>query len=216
MLVFQRFAAYGAAKDIYFTLLVPTATSSDRLYTSTAPATGDTKISKDGGATANTTNNPTHVGNGIWKLQLTSTEMQATDVVVTVVDADGPAFRDCFIHVQTKLLLGNVTVDATQIGGNVAGIYAKGVGTSPGLQCEGASDAYITNMFEQLEGSEPSSAPASNASLMAILQALKRRFLGKVETSSTTQWQYDDAGTSVIWSRTVSDDGTKQSTGKVS
>lgn len=70
------------------------------------PATGDTKISKDGGNVANTTNNPTAVGGTgsiLWELTLTATEMQATEVDVQIVDSATKAIEDQALIVSTRL-----------------------------------------------------------------------------------------------------------------
>lgn len=53
-------------------------------------AAGDTKISKDGGAFSNTTNNPVHVGNGMYALTLTAVEMQAARIAISIIDQTGP------------------------------------------------------------------------------------------------------------------------------
>jgi len=91
---------YGVARDLYFPV-IKRASMDFALAADWTPATGDTKISKDGGATANTTNNPTHVGNGIWKLTLTATEMQAALVAITIIDSATKAVEDQFIGLET-------------------------------------------------------------------------------------------------------------------
>lgn len=75
---------YGASTTIYFPLV--DAGEIDFESTPVSFASGDTQISKDGGAFANTGSNPAHEGNGIYSLALTSTEMEAAVVTVTVVD----------------------------------------------------------------------------------------------------------------------------------
>jgi hypothetical protein len=68
------------------------------------PATGDTKVSKDGGNVANTTNNPAAVGgtgSKLWSLALTATELQAAEVVVQIVDSATKAVEDQSLIVQT-------------------------------------------------------------------------------------------------------------------
>lgn len=94
---------YNTATDIYFPLIkrgvTDFAVSAD--FTHSA---GDTKISKDGGAAANTTNAPTAItmGNGaMWKLTLTATEMQAAKVMVTIVDTATKAVEDQMILITT-------------------------------------------------------------------------------------------------------------------
>lgn len=64
-------------------------------------AAGDSKISKDGGAFANTTNLPTHEGNGIYSIQLTVAEMSAGIIVVTIIDTATKAWEDQSLIFQT-------------------------------------------------------------------------------------------------------------------
>ncbi len=68
------------------------------------PATGDTKISKDGGNFANTTNNPAAIGGTGsigWSLTLTATELQAGVINIQIVDSATKAVEDQYITVYT-------------------------------------------------------------------------------------------------------------------
>lgn len=68
------------------------------------PATGDTKITKDGGTIANSTNNPVVVagsGSVWWKLTLTATEMTAARIGVQIVDSATKAVEDDGFLVRT-------------------------------------------------------------------------------------------------------------------
>jgi len=68
------------------------------------PATGDTKISKDGGNVANTTNNPAAVGgtgSALWTLTLTATELQAAVVDIQIIDSATKAVEDQFFKIYT-------------------------------------------------------------------------------------------------------------------
>lgn len=68
------------------------------------PATGDTKISKDAGNVANTTNNPAAVGGTgsvNWSLTLTATELQAAVIDIQIVDSATKAIEDQFIKIFT-------------------------------------------------------------------------------------------------------------------
>jgi hypothetical protein len=90
---------YGEATTIYFPLV--DAGAVDFEATPVSFAAGDTQISKDGGAFANTTNNPAHEGNGIYSLALTATEMEAAVVVVTVIDSATKTWEDQAIVIDT-------------------------------------------------------------------------------------------------------------------
>lgn len=68
------------------------------------PATGDTKLSKDGANVANATNNPSAVGGSgskLWSLALTATELQAGEVVVQIVDSATKAVEDQVLVIHT-------------------------------------------------------------------------------------------------------------------
>lgn len=68
------------------------------------PATGDTKISKDGGNFANTSNNPAATGGTGsvgWTLTLTATELQCAEANVQIVDSATKAVEDQWINVYT-------------------------------------------------------------------------------------------------------------------
>jgi hypothetical protein len=77
-------AKYNSQQTFYFPLIDFGET--DFESTPVTFASGDTQISIDGGAFANTTNNPAHEGNGIYSLVLTAAETQGTRIVVTIID----------------------------------------------------------------------------------------------------------------------------------
>lgn len=80
---------YGVARTVVFPLVKAGATdlAASADYT---PAAGDSKLSKDGGAVANTTNTIAAVsgtGSVLWSLALTAAELEAAVVVVQIVDS---------------------------------------------------------------------------------------------------------------------------------
>lgn len=77
----------GVAADIHFPLVDKGLTDFDSGCTFVA---GDVKVSKDGAAFANTSNLPSHIGAGIYKLTLTASEMNADRIAVVVVDQTSP------------------------------------------------------------------------------------------------------------------------------
>ena len=120
---------YGTQTTIYFPLIKASsqnfAVSGDYTH-----ASGDVKISKDGGAAATATNSPSAItmGNGaMWSLTLTATEMQAAEVVVTIIDATTKAVEDQMIKLHTfghasakivaDLSAANLAANVTQFGG---------------------------------------------------------------------------------------------------
>jgi hypothetical protein len=90
---------YNVGATISFPLV---ATASESFATSVTFAAGDHKISKDGGGFANTVNVPAHLGEGIFTLALTATELQAARIVITVRDQTAPkVWQDQAIYVET-------------------------------------------------------------------------------------------------------------------
>jgi hypothetical protein len=239
--VYQTFAKYGVQTDFYFCVETKASTGADRFLSAAVPwVAGDVKVDKDGAGLANVTNLPTRIGStALYKQTLTAAEMQGTRINVLLIDADGPEWRDCHIAILTKLQLGQIDVDATQIGGNTTAMSLVGVGTGYGLFAQGSSGfaafaqgtsgdgilgrgigggyafhgtnatgnpALIHNFFLQLEGPEPTTAPADNANFGAILQYLKRRETNKVTQTATAQVWYRDNSVDIMTQRTVSDD----------
>lgn len=132
---FEYLAIYGVALDVYFSTEDPA--DVDDLYIGTAFAADDAKISKDGGAVVSTTNVPAQVtaSQPIYKLTLTATEMQARFVFVTIRDQTATeVFAPISILITTRVQIGELKVDTTQIGGNVVAVDLQGVGSGAGLR----------------------------------------------------------------------------------
>jgi hypothetical protein len=91
---------YGVARSIVFPIIKAGETNF-AVTGDWTPATGDTKISKDAGNVADTTNNPAAVGgtgSALWSLALTAAELSARVVVIQIVDSATKAVEDqCFI-----------------------------------------------------------------------------------------------------------------------
>lgn len=107
-------------------------------------------------------------------------------------------------------------IDATGGASNGHGLRVVGQGSGNGLNGVGGASGYNTNAFDDLEGSEPTTAPVANATFRRILQMLKRRFTNKVTQTATTQTQFRDDGVTSAWTAPVSDDGTTQTKGAAS
>lgn len=108
------------------------------------PATGDTKISKDGGNVANATNNPAAVGGTgsvSWSLTLTAAELSAAVIDIQIVDSATKAVEDQYLKIYTY---GNASAkipvdlsDTVRLGLTalpnaaaeaVGGLYTRGTG----------------------------------------------------------------------------------------
>jgi len=103
------YAKYNTQTTFYFALDKAASVQDFAATADWTPATGDTKISKDGGNVANTSNNPAAVGgtgSALWALTLTATELSAADVVVQIVDSAVKAVND---HVLVIYTYGNAS-----------------------------------------------------------------------------------------------------------
>lgn len=96
-------AKYGVQTSFRFAVIK--SSSSDLAATGDwTPATGDTKISKDGGNVANTSNNPSAVGGTgsvLWSITLTAAELQAAEIVIQIVDSATKAIEDQTLVIYT-------------------------------------------------------------------------------------------------------------------
>jgi hypothetical protein len=143
---------YGVATTIYFVVPVPGATSPDLFYTGAAVWAGaaESKISKDGGAFADTTNDPVQITGGLYSLALTVAEMQHSQAFIILHDTGG-AVRDVLLRTRTELLLGNVDIDAASGSkSNTSALKLTGFGTGHGLEAiKGATGRDISGVIAQ-------------------------------------------------------------------
>ncbi|MGE0456411.1 MAG: hypothetical protein AB7I13_00315 [Vicinamibacterales bacterium] len=141
-------APYGVAFTLNFSLRAVDGTG---LKVDAAHASGDTKVMKDEGAEANTTNGFTDEGQG-YAIALTATEMQAARVTVYVVDQGNKVWVDKVIHIQTY---GHPSAQHPQLGLPIADM--AGAGTPQ------AADATSVTL--------PSGASATDGAYVAVLMA---------------------------------------------
>lgn len=210
-----RFAKYGAAYDLYFGL--EDITDAEAPFTGTAPLAADIWLIKDGGTPANATNASSAIGNGVYKLTLTATEMQATNLAISIYDATASAiFKPKFLNIHTRVELGSLVIDPTNIGGNTVGLNLVGVGTGMALNVNGASASYNHNLLDQSEVAELSSAPTGTVTFKQMLQWLFRRWRNKHTASSSQLLVYKDDGTTVLSTQTLAYSGSIQSVAAMS
>jgi hypothetical protein len=135
---YHFFAKYGVATDFYFCAQDPA--DEDRFINIAVPwIAGDAQVDKDGGGPANVSALPTRVGtSALYKWAATGTELEARIINFLLIDADGPAWSDLHMTIETQLFLGKVDFDATAIGGNEHALSLIGVGTGYGLFAKGA------------------------------------------------------------------------------
>jgi hypothetical protein len=89
---------YGVETKILFPLITRDAVDFEG---GASHASGDTKISKDEGDFANTSNAFVHEGNGIYSITLDATEMQAARIVVIIIDSATKVWEDQAVNVAT-------------------------------------------------------------------------------------------------------------------
>lgn len=208
------YAKYGTQTTFFVAL--EDATATDAPFVGTAPLTADIFLSKDGGAPAAATNAFTAVGNGVYSWVATATELQATRLNVSVYDQTATEiFKPIFIHIVTKLTVGQIDADASALT-NTHGIVATGVGTGQGIRAVGATTALYHNLFDIVEAAEPSAALSSLDSFWNIVKWTKRRFNNKATVDSSSLKVYKDDSTTVLSTQAVSDNGTTDTVGKAS
>lgn len=155
MQVYEYKRKYGViltAQPLFFTLQTPSGTNSNTFVVNATVAAADCLISKDGGAFAQTTNQPVTLGNG-YTLVLTAAEMQANEIDIIIKDAaGGPDFRDCHLRVITNVQLGSVDIDAaTGAKSNTTAFKATGYGTGNGIEAvAGATGQDINGVLAEM------------------------------------------------------------------
>lgn len=155
MQVYEYKRKYGViltAQPLFFTLQTPSGTNSNTFVVGATVGAADCLISKDGGAFAQTTNQPATLGNG-YTLILTAAEMQANEIDIIIKDAaGGPDFRDAHLRVITHLQLGSVDIDAaTGAKANTTAITATGYGSGHGISAvSGATGQDINGVLSEM------------------------------------------------------------------
>lgn len=102
-------------------------------------------------------------------------------------------------------------------GGNTAGSGFQGTGGTNGNGINGTAGSgvgTITNIFDTVLTSEPTTVFAATDTYGKSIARLMRRFYNLVTQTASQQKQYKDDGTTVLDTMTVSDNGTTQSKGK--
>ena len=145
---------YGVAKTIAFTLRQPASSSSDLLFTGTAPLQADVQIFTDGSLQGSSSDNaPAQVGSTqLYTLQLSAAEMTADEYVDVVIhDASATTFRDLHIRIWTKWERSEMLIDAaTGSKANTTAFKAIGYGSGHGISAvQGATGLDIDGIIGQ-------------------------------------------------------------------
>ena len=179
---------YGRQTTIFFTMVK--AGSLDLAVTGDwTPATGDTKVAKDGASVVNTTNNPAIVagtGSVLWSLVLTATEMEAEENDIQIVDA------------ATKLVEDNVIIVTTRLGAQLAaheGIFVCEVDTGTFTATTTQAEAFAitpTNV-------EQATADHFNGTLIKFIDGVARG-----EISNVTDYELANSKMKVTYDAIIS------------
>lgn len=202
---------YGVQRTIYFPLVKAGsqdfAVSGDYTH-----ASGDVRISKDGGAFATATNAPSAIsagGNGssaIWSLTLTAAEMQAAEIVVIVSDAATKAVEDQCVKLHTfgnasakivaDLSVANLAANVIQAAGTAwasgaitSGTFASGAITATAIATDAiGSDELAAGAVSKIWTSALTEAYAADGATFTGAQALYMLWslLAEKSVSSTT------------------------------
>ena len=151
---------------------------------------GDVQISKDYSSFTNTSKLPEHLGNGIYKLELTAEEMTAANIVITIISQASPKdWEDQGSEIDTFGNNENAYIDLDEY--------------------------FLTSLnsilMEDLESPNPSSAE-SMIYAINFLYALGRN---KIETTSTKITVYKNDGVTKVLTSTIGDDGTTFTKGEL-
>lgn len=181
----HRTALYNTQLTVDFSLYQ---TSGLELKTDAAHASGDTKVMKDEGAEANTSNGFTDEGQG-YAIVLTATEMQAARVTLYVVDQGTKAWIDHCIVIDTY---GNASAQ------------------------HGIPTANLNNSQTLSDLSAPPAAAAGVVDALSFQHMLNRnkRNSHKDTDTTATETLYRDDGSTAAAERSIGDDGTDYDSGE--
>lgn len=145
--------SYGAAATLDGITL---RTSAGAIKTTPTLASGDVKVSKDGGALANITTLPaeTPASSGLVRVSLSATEMQAARVVVRFIDAAGAEWADHEIVIET---FGDASAQFTKgsgvwVSANSSGVVNANDTTTQRLITGGARAIYCSSAGDNGDG----------------------------------------------------------------
>jgi len=183
------------------------------------PATGDVKISIDGGNFANTTNLPTAIGGAGslgWTITLTAAEQTGKKINVQIADAATKAVDDQFIKIET---FGHASAqyavdlnDAVRMGltalpnANADAAGGLPISDAGGLDMDNIVENALNAAIAELSQGIPSATPTLRTAVMALYMALRNKL--DVETSGTPDvlQVHNDAGT-CIFKKQLTDSG---------
>ena len=129
----RDYILYGTAQTVYFQCLLANQTA---VYAGGFIA-GESKVSKDGAAFANTTNLPVYIAGGVYSIALTVAETSADKIILTFINA-GAEPVSYFLQTQIKtsrMLLDARTLPGTSLDGTGLLVYGTNAGTGSHAIC---------------------------------------------------------------------------------
>lgn len=229
MAAYSRKYATGTGADIIIPI-VKAGASDFAVAADWTPATGDVKISKDGGASANIGTLPTFITGIGWKFVFTNTELTAGRINVNIVDSATKAIEDQHLIIETfgnasaqtsfDLDLATQDVNAIQISGDSTAAdnleldydgtgYAKAnstIGTCTTNTDMITAATILTTQFTEAYAAD-GTAPTLTQALMLIQQSLHE--FGITGTTRTVR-KLDGSTTAATF--TLNDDTTPTDT----
>ena len=175
---------YNQTAIITFPLVTYTASDYDTTLDSSAVnfVDGDVQISKDYSSFTNTSKLPEHLGNGIYKLELTAEEMTAANIGVIIISQESPKdWEDQGVNIDTFGNNENAFIDVNEY-------------------IETALDSIL---MEDLE----SPSPSASDSLTYAINFLYKLSKNKTETTANKITLYKDDGITPVITSVINDDG---------
>lgn len=189
---------YGVGRHVYVPV-VKRAVIDFAVGADWTPATGDVKLSKDGGAFANIGTLPSVIASAntgaVWDFTLTATEMQAAQVMIVVSDAATKAVEDQCIIIETY--------------GHASAQHEFDLDTAF-TAATTATAVWATAM------SDLAAVPSATASVLSAVNWIFEKARNKITQTSSTETVFKDNSSSTVATSTVADDGTTFSRSKFS
>ena len=176
---------YNTTATIYFPLVTYTTSDYDLTIDSSAVnfVEGDVQISKDYNAFANTHNFPEHLGNGVYKLELTAEELTASNIVITIISQASPKdWEDQGANIDTF--------------GNASAALAQNL-----------DESFETSLTNVLMSDLAKANPSGTASIVYAINFLYELGRNKTETTAARITVYRDDGLEEAFRSSINDDG---------
>jgi len=178
---------YNTATEIYF----PLVTFGESDFDTTIDGSndvfvlGDVQYSIDGTSFTNSNVLPEHIGNGMYKLELTAAELLGSNIIITIKSQDDPKkWEDQGVNISTY--------------GNASAGIVFDLGSS-----------FETQLTAVLMSDLAQGAPSATASIVYAINFLYELGRNRAVTSGTELAIYKDDGTTKAFKGNIYDNGTE-------